>query len=145
MAPAPELLSVNVGRPREISWRGTTVRTAIYKAPVAGRVAVRRLNVDGDGQADLVGHGGEHRAVYVYQAESYRHWERELGRSLPTMGTFGENFTVAGLADADVCVGDRFSIGSAVFEVTQPRVTCYKVGIRLQEPHGFRRLDHAHG
>ncbi len=134
MAPAPELLSVNVGRPREISWRGTTVRTAIYKAPVAGRVAVRRLNVDGDGQADLVGHGGEHRAVYVYQAESYRHWERELGRSLPMIGTFGENFTVAGLADADVCVGDRFSIGSAVFEVTQPRVTCYKVGIRLQEP-----------
>ena len=135
MAPAPELLSVNVGRPREISWRGTTVRTAIWKAPVAGRVAVRRLNVDGDGQADLVGHGGEHRAVYVYQAESYRHWERELGRSLPMIGTFGENFTVAGLADDGGVrrrpVLDRLG---AVFEVTQPRVTCYKVGIRLQEP-----------
>jgi ferredoxin-NADP reductase/MOSC domain-containing protein YiiM len=129
------LLSVNVGRPRPIEWNGRTVESAIFKAPVAAaRVAVRRLNVDGDGQADLVAHGGEHRAVYVYQAESYRYWEAELGRTFPEPGQFGENFTIEGLADADVCIGDRLAIGSAVFEVTQPRVTCFKVGIRLGEP-----------
>ena len=128
------LLSVNVGRPRTIAWRGREVRSAIWKEPVAGRRMVRRLNVDGDAQADLVGHGGEHRAVFVYQIESYRHWERELGRALPEMGQFGENLTVEGLADDDVCIGDRYAIGTAVFEVTQPRVTCFKVGIRLDEP-----------
>jgi ferredoxin-NADP reductase/MOSC domain-containing protein YiiM len=133
--PAPmRLLSVNVGRPRTITWRGKPVRTAIWKDPVAGRTRVRTLNVDGDAQADLLGHGGEQRAVFVYQVESYRYWERELGRGLPVMGQFGENFTVQGLADDEVCIGDRCRIGSALFEVTQPRVTCYKVGIRLEEP-----------
>ena len=128
------LLSVNVGKPRTIAWRGQQVRTAIWKAPVSDRRWVNRLNVAGDAQADLVGHGGEHRAVFVYQVGSYRYWEQQLGRSLPEFGQFGENFTVDGLSDEEVCIGDRYAIGSALFEVTQPRVTCYKVGIRLAEP-----------
>jgi ferredoxin-NADP reductase/MOSC domain-containing protein YiiM len=128
------LLSVNVGQPRTIAWRGQQVRTAIWKQPVAGRRRVGRLNVDGDGQADLVGHGGEHRAVFVYQVDSYRYWEQQLSRSLSEFGQFGENFTVEGPSDEEVCIGDRYAIGSALFEVTQPRVTCYKIGIRLGEP-----------
>ena len=95
---------------------------------------VRRINIDGDDQADRLAHGGEHRAVFVYQIESYRYWERELGRDDFTYGQFGENFTVEGLADDEVCVGDRYRIGEALFEVTQPRVTCYRVGIRMDEP-----------
>lgn len=130
----PRLLSVNVGLPRDIDWRGETVRTAIWKEPVQGRRIVRRLNVDGDGQGDLAGHGGEQRAVMVYQTGSYRYWERNLGRSDFAFGQFGENFTVEGLADDEVCIGDRYRIGGAVFEVTQPRVTCYRVGIRMNEP-----------
>jgi ferredoxin-NADP reductase/MOSC domain-containing protein YiiM len=129
-----QLLSVNVGVPRTISWRGRDVRTAIWKEPVADRRWVGRLNVTGDAQADRVGHGGEHRAVFVYQLDSYRYWERELGRRLPAFGQFGENFTVDGMTDDDVGIGDRYAIGSALFEVTQPRVTCFKVGIRLDEP-----------
>ncbi len=128
------LLSVNVGHPREIAWRGKTVYTSVWKAPVQGRHLVRRLNVDGDAQGDLHGHGGEHRAVFVYQMDSYRYWERELKRSDFTFGQFGENFTVEGLADSEVCVGDRYRIGGALFEETQPRVTCYRVGIRMDEP-----------
>jgi ferredoxin-NADP reductase/MOSC domain-containing protein YiiM len=128
------LLAVNVGLPREVTWNGKTVRTAVWKYPVAGRRMVRKLNIDGDGQADLEGHGGEHRAVFVYQMDSYHYWERFLARSDFTFGQFGENFTVEGLADDEVCVGDRYRIGDAVFEVTQPRVTCYRVGIRMNEP-----------
>ena len=128
------LLSVNVGHPREIAWRGKIVYTSVWKAPVQGRRLVRRLNVDGDAQGDLHGHGGEHRAVFVYQMDSYHYWERELKRSDFTFGQFGENFTVEGLADSEVCVGDRYRIGGALFEVTQPRVTCYRVGIRMDEP-----------
>jgi ferredoxin-NADP reductase/MOSC domain-containing protein YiiM len=128
------LLSVNVGLPREIAWRGKSVYTSVWKAPVRGRRMVRRLNLDGDAQGDLRGHGGEHRAVFVYQMESYHFWERELKRSDFTFGQFGENFTVEGLADGEVCVGDRYRIGGALFEVTQPRVTCYRVGIRMDEP-----------
>lgn len=128
------LLSVNVGGPREIDWDGKTVRTAIWKHPVDGPRMVRRINIDGDDQADRLAHGGEHRAVFVYQIDSYRHWERELGRDDFTYGQFGENFTVDGLADDEVCIGDRYRIGQALFEVTQPRVTCYRVGIRLSEP-----------
>lgn len=127
-------MSVNVGRPRTVAWRGRDVTSAIWKKPVEGRRRVGRLNVDGDEQADRVGHGGEHRAVFVYQLSSYRYWERELGRTLDELGGFGENFTVDGADDEDVCVGDRLAIGSALFEVTQPRVTCFKVGIRLDEP-----------
>jgi ferredoxin-NADP reductase/MOSC domain-containing protein YiiM/ferredoxin len=128
------LLSVNVGLPRDVAWRGEKVHTAIWKLPVQGRVAVRRLNVEGDGQGDLAGHGGEHRAVMVYQTEAYRYWEAQLGRKDFSFGQFGENFTVEGLADDEVCIGDRYRIGTALFEVTQPRVTCYRVGIRMSEP-----------
>jgi ferredoxin-NADP reductase/MOSC domain-containing protein YiiM len=128
------LLSVNVGLPRDVAWRGKTVHTAVWKTPVQGRRAARRLNIDGDGQGDLAGHGGEHRAVFVYQIDSYRYWQAQLGRSDFSYGQFGENFTVDGLPDGEVCVGDRYRVGSAVFEVTQPRVTCYRVGIRMNEP-----------
>src|SRR6476660_2582236 len=128
------LLSVNVGLPREIAWRGQTVRTAVWKLPVQGKRMVRRLNIDGDGQGDLAGHGGEHRAVFVYQMDSYRYWERILDRNDFEYGQFGENFTVEGLLDNEVCIGDRYRIGRAVFEVTQPRVTCYRLGIRMNNP-----------
>ncbi len=129
----PRLLSVNVGLPRDVAWQGRMVHTSVWKAPVTGRRMVRRLDVDGDAQGDLQGHGGEHRAVLVYQVESYRYWERELGRGPMDPGQFGENFTVEGLADDEVCIGDRYRIGSALFEVTQPRVTCFRVGMRMGE------------
>ena len=128
------LLSVNVGMPRDVTWQGRTVHTAVWKKPVAGPRMVRRLNIDGDGQGDLAGHGGEQRAVFVYQIESYRYWQDQLGRDDFTYGQFGENFTVQGLADDQVCIGDRYRIGDAVFEVTQPRVTCFRVGIRMDDP-----------
>ena len=127
------LLSVNVGLPRNIEWRGRTVHTGIWKEPVEGRRSVKRLNVEGDGQGDLRGHGGEQRAIFVYQIESYRHWQEQLKRTDFVHGQFGENFTVEGLPDDAVCIGDRYQIGSALFEVTQPRVTCYRVGIRMNE------------
>ena len=128
------LLSVNVGLPRDVQWHGRTVHTGIWKEAVQGRRRVRRLNVEGDGQGDLGGHGGEQRAVFVYQIESYRHWEERLGRHDLVHGQFGENFTIEGLPDDEVCIGDRYKIGTALFEVTQPRVTCYRVGIRMDEP-----------
>ena len=128
------LLSVNVGLPRDIEWKGRTVHTAIWKDPVRGRWRVRRLNLDGDGQGDLAGHGGEQRAVFVYQIESYRYWQEQLKRTDFVHGQFGENFTIEGLPDDATYIGDRYQIGSAVFEVTQPRVTCYRVGIRMNEP-----------
>lgn len=128
------LISVNVGLPRDIAWQGKTVHTAVWKAPVQGRRMVRRLNIDGDGQGDLAGHGGEHRAVFVYQLDSYRYWQSQLGRNDFTYGQFGENFTVDGLSDQEVCIGDIYRVGGALFEVTQPRVTCYRVGIRMNEP-----------
>ena len=128
------LISVNVGLPRDVSWRGATVHTAVWKLPVSDRRMARRLNIDGDAQGDLAGHGGEHRAVMVYQLDSYRYWESQLQRDDFTFGQFGENFTVEGLPDNEVCIGDRYRVGSALFEVTQPRVTCYRVGIRLDEP-----------
>ena len=123
--------SVNVGLPRDVEWQGKTVRTAIWKQPVPGRVFAGRLNLVGDGQGDLRGHGGEQRAVMVYQLDSYRYWEKYLQRSDFVYGQFGENLTVDGMADADVCIGDRFRIGGGVFEVTQPRVTCYRLGLRM--------------
>jgi ferredoxin-NADP reductase/MOSC domain-containing protein YiiM len=124
------VISVNVGLPREVQWQGKIVRTAVWKEPVAGRVMARRLNLAGDGQGDLAGHGGEHRAVMVYQLDSYRHWQNHFQAADFPYGQFGENLTVDGLADTDVYIGDRFRIGGARFEVTQPRVTCYRVGIR---------------
>jgi ferredoxin-NADP reductase/MOSC domain-containing protein YiiM/ferredoxin len=128
------LVSINVGLPRDITWRGKTVHTGIWKSPTSGRAMVRRLNIEGDGQGDLAGHGGLNRPVMVYQMDSYRYWERELGRNNLSYGQFGENFTVEGLPDAEVCIGDRYRIGSALFEISQPRVTCYRVGIRMDEP-----------
>ncbi len=129
-----KLVSVNVGLPKNVQWRDKTVYTGIWKTPVEGPVTVRRLNIDGDGQGDLGGHGGEQRAVMVYQTESYDFWKKYLGRDDLVPGHFGENFTVTGLPDDDVCIGDRYRIGEAEFEVTQPRVTCFRVGLRMNEP-----------
>jgi ferredoxin-NADP reductase/MOSC domain-containing protein YiiM len=128
------LVSVNVGMPKNVQWRGKAVYTGIWKTPVEGPVMVRRINIDGDGQGDLAGHGGEQRAVMVYQTESYDFWKAYLSRDDLVPGHFGENFTVTGLADDEVCVGDRYRIGDAEFEVTQPRVTCFRIGLRLNEP-----------
>src|ERR1700757_4184803 len=113
------LLSLNVGLPRDIAWQGKTVHTAIWKAPVQGRRMARRLNIDGDGQGDLAGHGGEHRAVFVYQIEPSHDRENQLCRTDFTCGEFGENFTVEGVPDDEVCIGDRYRVGTALFEVTQ--------------------------
>src|SRR3954469_17292627 len=128
------LVSVNVAMPKDVPWQGRTVFTGVFKQPVDGACHAGALNLDGDGQGDRAGHGGEQRAVFVYQLDSYRHWERELGRDDFVYGQFGENFTVDGLEDDEVCIGDRYQIGSARFEVTQPRVTCYRVGIRMNDP-----------
>ena len=128
------LRSVNVGTPKDVLWHGRTVHTGVWKAPVAGPAMVRRLNIDGDGQGDLGGHGGEQRAVFVYQLDSYRYWQEFLSRDDFGYGQFGENFTVQGLPDDEVCIGDRYRIGGGLFEVTQPRVTCYRVGIRMDDP-----------
>jgi len=135
-----KLISVNVGLPKDVEWRGQRVHTGIWKQAVDGRRAVRRLNVDGDGQGDLAGHGGEQRAVFVYQQSSYDFWARTLRRDDFTLGQFGENFTVEGLPDTEVRIGDRYRIGGATFEVTQPRVTCYRVGIRMNDPQMPARL-----
>jgi ferredoxin-NADP reductase/MOSC domain-containing protein YiiM len=131
---AQTLVSVNVGLPKDVPWHGKTVYTGVWKHQVAGPQMVRRLNIDGDGQGDLNGHGGEMRAVLVYQIQSYRYWQQHFGRHDFTYGMFGENLTVDGLPDEEVCIGDRYRIGEAEFEVTQPRVTCYRVGLRLGEP-----------
>jgi MOSC domain-containing protein YiiM len=130
----PALLSVNVGMPRDVAWQGKTVHTGVWKHPVHGPVMARRGNLDGDGQGDLNGHGGEQRAVLIYQIGSYRHWQQHFGRADFSYGQFAENLTVDGLSDDEVCIGDRYRIGEAEFEVTQPRVTCYRVGMRLGEP-----------
>ncbi|MFD7391579.1 MOSC domain-containing protein [Streptomyces sp. NPDC059852] len=130
----PSLLSVNVGLPKDVPWQGRTVHTGVWKHSVPGPVMARRLNLDGDGQGDTQGHGGEQRAVLVYQIDSYRYWQRHLGRDDFVPGQFGENLTVDGLPDDEVCIGDRYRIGEAEFEVTQPRVTCYRVGLRMGVP-----------
>lgn len=135
-----KLVSVNTGLPREVTWHGKTVTTAIFKQPVEGRIALRKLNLDGDGQADLTVHGGEHKAVYCYPVEHYTYWERELpGRDLP-FGIFGENFTTDGLLEDSVHVGDQFSVGSAQVVVTQPRLPCYKLGVRFQSDDMVKRF-----
>src|SRR5580658_3312388 len=136
----PRLLSVNVGLPRDVTWNGKTVRTSVWKSPVDGRRMVHKLDIDGDAQADLAGHGGEQRAVFVYQMDSYHHWERFLGRRAFAFGQFGENVTVEGLSDNEACIGDRYRIGGAEFEVTQPRVTCYRVTIRTAWDPKFASL-----
>jgi MOSC domain-containing protein YiiM len=136
-----KLVSVNVSLPREIEWKGKIVRTSIFKEPVPGRVRVTKLNVDGDQQSDLAVHGGIHKAVYVYPSEHYVFWRRELpGAELP-WGMFGENFTTEGsLGDQTVFIGDRFRIGSAEFVVTQPRMPCFKLGIRFGRPDIIKRF-----
>src|SRR5499425_1887691 len=134
------LVSVNCGLPREVEWHGRSVRTAICKEPVDGRLALRRLNLDGDLQADLTVHGGEAKAVYCYPLAHYDYWKMELpGRSL-SMGMFGENFTTEGLLESTVFLGDRFSIGSAEVVVTQPRLPCYKLGIRFESDNMVKRF-----
>lgn len=135
-----KLISVNAGLPREVIWHGRTVTTGIFKQPVQGRVALRKLNLDGDRQADLSVHGGEHKAVYCYPLEHYDYWKGELsGRDLP-MASFGENFTTDGLLESSVHLGDQFSFGSACVMVTQPRLPCYKLGIRFQSDDMVRRF-----
>jgi ferredoxin-NADP reductase/MOSC domain-containing protein YiiM len=131
---AGQLVALNVGLPGDVDWHGRVVHTGVWKYAVEGPRMVRKLNIDGDGQGDLAGHGGPHRAVLVYQLEAYRHWQREFGLDDFEYGQFGENFTVDGLADDEVCIGDQYQIGEALFEVSQPRVTCYRVGLRMGQP-----------
>src|SRR5258707_4889097 len=132
------LLTVNVGVPRDVAWQGKTVHTAIWKTPVKGPRMVRRLNIDGDGQGDLTGHGGERRAVFVYQVDSYRYWQDQLGRNDFTYGQFGENFTVDGLSDKEVCIGDRYRIGGALFGGTPARRPRVPPGDRMNRPGNGR-------
>jgi len=135
-----KIISLNVGLPREVIWHGRSVTTGIYKEPVSARVALRKLNPEGDRQADLTVHGGENKAVYCYPVEHYEYWKKELpGRELP-MGMFGENFTVQGLLESDVHLGDRFRVGSAEVVVTQPRLPCYKLGVRFGSDDMVKRF-----
>ncbi len=134
------LLSVNTGLPREVTWHGKIVTTGIFKQPVNGRVALRKLNLDGDGQADLRVHGGENKAVYCYPVVHYEYWRRELpGRELP-MGVFGENFTLDSFLEESVHLGDQFAVGSAEVVVTQPRLPCYKLGLRFESDDMVKRF-----
>lgn len=129
-----KLLSVNVSQPKEVSYNGERIKTGIFKEPVSGRAMMRRLNLDGDGQGDLSVHGGIHKAVYVYPMEHYDYWKRELGRDDLTYGKFGENLTVEGMLEETVHIGDVFRIGEALVEVSQPRVPCFKLGIKMGNP-----------
>jgi MOSC domain-containing protein YiiM len=139
-----KLVSVQVGRPRKVRWRRTTVSTGIFKAPVAGRIMLRRNNLEGDEQADLSVHGGWDKAVYVYPSEHYAYWRQEPSQMPLPYGSFGENFTTEGLDESNVRIGDRFRIGGAVVEVTQPRMPCYKLAIRFKRPDMPKRF-HASG
>lgn len=135
-----KVVSVNVGLPREVVWHGRSVITGIFKQPVQGRIALRKLNLDGDRQADLSVHGGEYKAVYCYPIAHYEYWKKELsGRELP-LGMFGENFTTDGLLEDSVHLGDRLSVGSAEMVVTQPRLPCYKLGVRFQADDMVKRF-----
>jgi len=134
------IISLNVGLPRDVLWHGRTVTTGIYKQPIQGRIALRTLNLDGDRQADLTVHGGAQKAVYCYPVEHYGYWKKELpGRELPT-AIFGENFTIEGLLEDSVYLGDRFLIGSAQVVVTQPRLPCYKLGVRFESDDMVKRF-----
>ncbi len=135
-----KIVSLNVGFPREVAWHGHVVTTGIFKEAVKGRVVLRKLDLDGDRQADLTVHGGEYKAVYCYPLEHYEYWKKELpGRDLP-MGVFGENFTTEGMLEGSVYLGDRFSVGSAEVIVTQPRLPCYKLGLRFQSDDMVKRF-----
>jgi MOSC domain-containing protein YiiM len=137
-----KLVSLNVGQPREILWRGETVLTSIFKAPVTGRVRLREENLDGDRQSDLSVHGGVDKAVYAYPSEHYPFWSRELGAELP-WGAFGENLTTEGLFEESLCIGDRVRAGSAELAVTQPRQPCFKLGLRHGRPDVVKRFQKA--
>ena len=134
-----KLISVNVSRPKTVTWQGERIRTGIFKKPVSGKVQVHRLNLEGDGQADLRVHGGEDKAVYAYPAEHYAPWQSELGRELP-FGQFGENLTVEGMLEDEVGIGDIFRIGTTLFQVSQPRTPCHKLGIRVDSRAFPRRF-----
>jgi len=134
------IVSVNTGLPREVTWHGRSVTTGIFKQPVTGRVALRKLNLDGDRQADLTVHGGEYKAVYCYPVAHYDYWKRELPSQQLPMGMFGENFTIDGLLEHSVHIGDQFSVGSAEVVVTQPRLPCYKLGVRFQSDDMVKRF-----
>jgi MOSC domain-containing protein YiiM len=135
-----KVVSVNVGLPREVSWHGHAVTTGIFKEPIAGRVALRKLNLDGDRQADLTVHGGEYKAVYCYPVEHYEYWKTQLPQQQLPIGMFGENFTTEGLLEDAAHLGDRFSVGSAEVVVTQPRLPCYKLGIKFGSDDMVRRF-----
>lgn len=135
-----KLVSVNVGLPREVIWKGRSITTGIFKEPVAARIKLRTLNLDGDGQADLSVHGGESKAVYLYPSEHYAYWHKELpGMKLP-WGMFGENFTSEGLTETEVRIGDRFRVGSAEVMVTEPRMPCYKLGVKFGRDDIIKRF-----
>ncbi len=135
-----KLISTNVGLPREVSWQGKTVSTGIFKSPVEGPIQLRTLNLDGDGQADLSVHGGPNKAVYIYPSEHYEFWRGELADMELTWGNFGENFTTEGLLEDDLYIGDTFRIGSALVRVTEPRMPCYKLGIRFGRADMVKRF-----
>ena len=135
-----KIVSVNVGLPREVVWKGITVQTAIFKEPVAGAVAIRELNLAGDQQADLTVHGGSEKAVYAYPAEHYEYWRKQLSDVSLSWGTFGENLTTAGLWEETLCIGDLLKIGSAVLRVTQPRMPCYKLQLRFNRDDMIKRF-----
>jgi len=135
-----KLMSINVGLPRDITWRGKSVRTSIWKGPVEGRVRVSRLNLDGDQQSDLSVHGGVDKAVYAYPSEHYSYWRSQLGDPNLSWGAFGENFTTEGLQENQLHIGDRIQAGSAEFIVTQPRMPCFKLGIRFDRPDMVKRF-----
>jgi MOSC domain-containing protein YiiM len=135
-----KILSISVGRPREVDWRGKAVQTSIFKVPVSGRVRVARLNIQGDEQSDLSVHGGPDKAVYAYPSEHYAFWKSELPAMEFPWGAFGENLTTAGLLEDEVHIGDRFRAGSAEFVVTQPRMPCLKLGIRFARPDMVKRF-----
>jgi MOSC domain-containing protein YiiM len=138
-----KLVSVNVGMPREVLWHGRRVTTGIFKEPVEGRIALRKLNLDGDGQADLSVHGGAFKAVYCYQLRHYDYWNAELPNGDLPVGMFGENFTVDGPLEDELFLGDRYSVGSAEVVITQPRLPCYKLGIKFQSDEMVKRFFNA--
>ncbi len=135
-----KVISVNLGLPREVQWKGKTVSTAIFKTPVSNRITLRSLNLDGDRQADLSVHGGQNKAVYAYPAEHYAYWQREFPDMALPWGMFGENLTTEGLGEDDVLIGDRFRIGSAEVAVTQPRMPCFKLGLRFDRDDIVKRF-----
>lgn len=141
-SPQSRVLSVNVGRPREFEFNGRPVRSAIWKSPVAGRVVARGVNLEGDDQADRKAHGGPDKAVYAYAAEDLRWWDNEIGRRIPP-GSFGENLTIEGIAVNDALIGERWQIGGAVFEVSEPRIPCWRLGVRMEDPGFVRRFTDA--